>query len=550
MSSENENDLPPPGNQDEATLGALVPGPEPPIAEVADVEAELVSERIKGSAKFGRLHVLSIFFDVASHIRTFILPAIIALFSAASENYGGLFIAGFLFFPTLISSFVRYFSLRYRIHQSELVVTEGIFFRRIRTVPVERIQNIDLIQNVLHRIFQVAEVRIETASGTEPEATLRVLSLKKVENLRTLIFQSQSSNPDLDEGPERTPGLVNLPDSEELLTIPINLLIRAGLASNRGTLLLGVLLGLYFQFDEQVEQYFDLQDFLKWFNQQYDTYTMVLLVIVAFVIVLALFRLLGIAWFILRFAGYRLTRSEEDLRIQCGLFTKVSATVPRKRIQFISIHRNWIMRWMKLASIRIETAGAAGGGREDAAKTVSSRWFVPVLPESKVNTLIEALRPGLEWDEHEFDWRPVSPLAARRMSRIALISSFVIGGIGLAITRPWGWAAGLVVAPLFVWLAIRRARSRKYARTGQVIVYRSGIFTKKTSLTFFEKIQTVLVSETPFDRRWKMATLCIDTAAAGPADHQIHIDFLESEFARREFDAIVRDASGQLPVFN
>ena len=46
-----------------------------------------------------------------------------------------------------------------------------------------------------------------------------------------------------------------------------------------------------------------------------------------------------------------------------------------------------------------------------------------------------------------------------------------------------------------------------------------------------------------------MASLCIDTAAAGPADHRIHIDYLTDEFAKSEFDEIVKQSAEQLPVF-
>ena len=68
-------------------------------------------------------------------------------------------------------------------------------------------------------------------------------------------------------------------------------------------------------------------------------------------------------------------------------------------------------------------------------------------------------------------------------------------------------------------------------------------------MTFFEKVQTVSVYESPFDRRWGMATLCVDTAAAGPADHKIKIGYLTNELAKSEFEAIVQQSSGKQPVF-
>lgn len=531
----------------------------------SDSEPELVVATLGGDSKtppetLGRLHPMSLVFDIISHVRSLLFPAFIAVFSVARRNVGGLLLAGFIFIPTIIHSIVRYLSLRYRIEDSELIVTEGIFFQRNRTVPVSRIQNINLVQNVLHRIFNVAEVRIETASGTEPEATLRVLSVVEVERLRDSIFQQRKlvQQADAEHPGVETDGAVESLGSigqeaapaNLLLTIPWGLLARAGIASNKGSLLLGVLLGIYFQFDEQINSLVDIEKLIRSVSAGVSTTIFVAVSIVLILLTFLFFRLLGMGWYFLRFSGYRLERSGEDFRISCGLFTKVSASVPRKRIQFISIHRNLFMRWMKLASIRIETAGGAGRGQEDATKTVSSKWFIPVLPESDVTRMLEELRPGLNWDEQAFDWQPISPRAAARLSRIGIFTSIAIGLAGTYLFWPWGWAIGLLAAPLLVLLAIKRSRSKKYARAGNVIVYRSGVFTAKTSLTFFEKIQTVSVDASPFDRRWDMATLCVDTAAAGPADHRLHIRYLTTEFAELEFDAIVQEAADQLPVFN
>jgi putative membrane protein len=254
---------------------------------------------------------------------------------------------------------------------------------------------------------------------------------------------------------------------------------------------------------------------------------------------------LGIIWYLLRFHGYRLSRCGNELRIACGLLTKVSAVVPLRRIQFISVHRPWILRWMGYASIRIETAGGSGTDKEDPASTVSRRWFAPVLPEHRVSELLGELRDGLDWDESAVDWKPLAPKAGKRMLRLAVIQSLLFAAVGLAAWRPWGWTAGLVVLPILVAWAVRRSRSVRYARTDFGVSYRSGVLNRKLSLTFFEKIQTLSIDQSPFDRRWKMATLSIDTAAAGPAEHKIVIPYLDEAFAREEFDHLRADAASR-----
>ena len=46
-----------------------------------------------------------------------------------------------------------------------------------------------------------------------------------------------------------------------------------------------------------------------------------------------------------------------------------------------------------------------------------------------------------------------------------------------------------------------------------------------------------------------MATLCVDTAAAGPAGHRIQIAYLEEQFAHDEFKDLRVSAAGREPVF-
>ncbi|QEG22430.1 PH domain-containing protein [Mariniblastus fucicola] len=532
------------GDDDEANEFLHVEAP-----EVID-EAEIpVAETVELETSF--LHPSSLVFTVISQLRQNLIPAIIALFGAAKGNYVFIGIAAVIFVLSIVAATVRYLTLRYSIQNGELAVQSGLLFRRLRKIPTSRIQNIDLVQNVLHRMFGVAEVRVETASGTEPEATLRVLSLKQVEQLRAKVKSAAKSDANV-------PAIPGIADSEgesttestatELLRIPISWLVKAGLSSNRGMVLVGFMFGIYYQnLPDDDRDFRNVRDRIEGMSniipdlgdglQFWAVWT------VATLALLLLIRILGVGWFILRFFGYQLTQQGDDFKISCGLFTKVSATVPVKRIQFISIHRSMIMRWLGLASIRIETAGGAGKNSEDATTTVSKRWFVPVVPESKLTELMNVIRPQLDWQEQSFDWQPLAIRASSRFVRGSIIMTFVLMLVGLGVSRPWGWVPGLVLCPLLIWYAVKRSRSTKYARIDKGVVFRSGVFTKKTSITFFEKIQGASLSQTPFDRRWGMRTLSVDTAAAGPASHTIAVRFLDAGFAAKEYQEIVRLAS-------
>jgi putative membrane protein len=500
------------------------------------------------------LHPISLVFSLIGQVKSNLLPAFFGVFGAANGNLFYISLALLFLIPSVAVSVIRYFTVRYRITGGELVVNEGLFFRRTRTVPVERIQNIDLVQGVLHRIFKVAQVRVETASGTKPEAVLNVLSLSQVQLLRRSVFEHKKAAPhDVDAAsPNHAPpetaasnfkAQPNDAPASTILKIPLSWLAKAGFASNRGLIMVSVLLGLYLQFDRRQGRDFDFSFLSQWLPDLSNPYVMTAAVIAAGILGLVLLRVLGVGWYILRFFGYRLRLSGEDLKISCGLFTKVSATVPRKRIQFISIHSNFVSRLLGLSSIRIETAGGASSENENATTTVSRRWFIPVIPTRDVPEMIGTLRPGLQWQPDQYDWQPLSHQAGRRMVRIAVLVSVLLAPIGYYFFEIWGCSVTLIALPVLVVYALKKSRAVKFARTGFGVVYRSGILTRKISLTFFEKIQATAVAQTPWDRRWAMATLSVDTAAAGPADHAIEIKYLNAEVARAEHHEILLAAA-------
>lgn len=515
--------------------------PSEPVVETVD--AEIVSP-LEGPQW---LHPTSLLFEFTSGIRRQLIPAIIAVYSAAQWGVFGLILAILFFAITMIIAMVHYVTIRYQVRGDDLIIDEGFFFRRHRTIPVHRIQNIDLMQTLLHRLFRVAEVRIETASGKEPEAKLRVLSLAQVENLRSTVFQRelQPANATVPiAAPDESPSLRPLDGaSHRLLAIPPALLVKAGLLSNRGMVLVAVAVGAVFQFVPWANNWdWDprkLAKFLPWDQIQ----TRWVLAIFALIGILILLRLFSVAWYILRFHGYVLERRGEELRIHCGLFSRLSATIPRKRIQLISIQRTILGKRLGIASIRIETAGGSGSESDDAASSISRRWFIPVIREADVARLITELHPGTDWDEAAIPWLPPSGRAAERMRRWAIVLGLIATAVASWYFRGPGIIAGVCFLVFFWWYAGKKAAVMRYARGAFGLAYRSGLFTKKCSLTFLDKVQSVWVEESPFDRRWKMATLCVDTAGSGPANHQLHIRLLEADFARQELREIAREAS-------
>jgi putative membrane protein len=523
-----------------------------------------------------RLHHFSLFFEVATRIRQNLIPAFFASFSVVSGGIIGLYIGASVFGIAILFAVIRYFTFRYQVIGNELHVEQGLVFRQQKAIPLDRIQNVDSVQNIFHRMFSVAEVRIETASGSEPEATMRVLGLQQLRQLRNSLHHANTSTavePVCEDSPADATTLQQESKAGDLvLEISPKQLVQLGLLSNRGQILAGIVLGYLIQgptssmLPSWLNPFRSLGNLdpsnrdsvrnairgvssdttgtvtsLGWYIHHWGTAGMVLFGIAAFLLLIAVFRLFSAVWHVLRFYDYRLTLHGDSLHVHCGLFTKVSATIPRNRIQVISLNQTWLMKFFGFVSVQLETSGGSEESSQDATQTMGRKWFIPIMKATELERLLPTLNRDLYWTPGQYDWRSLSKRAFSRTCRWPILIGMIVVAIGIGILvglektlglwiALWG-GLGAVLLTLVEW---KQSKSRKYARAERYLVYQTGVFRKITSICFLDRVQSIRLSQTPFDRRWAMATLHFDTAGSGGVDHELKVELLDEDFAHQE----------------
>ena len=488
-----------------------------------------------------RMHPTSVLFRVGNYAKQLAFPLIVFLFLARGDSWE--LYASIFAIPLAIYECWRYFTTTYQITNDQLVVKSGALFRSERNIPLQRIQNIDLVQNLFHRLLQVAEVRIETASGSDPEAILKVVGVDEVERLRLRIFSGRAATAAIPaaEQPGALPGQQPQPAEPEpvveLLQLPTIELIKWGLITYRGLAIVGVAFGLMWQlelFDDLEDRWRDPGDLLDRL-QGFGTALAIGALILSGIVALTL---LSVAWAILKLHNYRLVRIGDSLRVTCGLWTRLTATIPRQRIQLVSLRQSPLHRLFRRVTVSVETAGGSG----DADKIpINRRWLVPLVDERRLPEILHEIQPEMEL--LDLQWQPPAPKARRRMVRKGIAWAIVL-------SVPWvalAWFVPLIALPLllilFTWHAYAAARVLAYARTPTGIAFRSGVLTRQISATRVNRIQTLRQSQTPFDRRYNMARVAVDTAGAGPAGHQIEIPYLAETDATALREDLVADAS-------
>ena len=314
-----------------------------------------------------RLHPVSFLFALLGHAKQLLVPGLIVLLGARSGGDGWEVWAMVLIVPYAIAAIGRTLSYRYRFDPSELVIRTGFVFRNERHIPYTRIQNIDSVQNVLHRLFGVTTVSIETGGASESEATLSVVSLEAFRELRARVFEER--------GPTAT-AIAEAPPETVLLDLSWRDVALCGLIQGRGLVVLGTIFGLLWEvgmIDRLADPLFGekttgrgvlTQLLLAFFGQGLPPARTMLVTTAAFGLFLVVVRLFSVTWALVTLYGFRVRRVGEDLQIEFGLLTRVAATVPVRRIQAVTVQQGPLHRLLERASIRVDTAG--GEGREAA----------------------------------------------------------------------------------------------------------------------------------------------------------------------------------------
>lgn len=451
----------------------------------------------------GRLHPLTLVFGVWQGVRSMWPILLLAVFS--NRWWGVAILATLSVGGSVAYAAFRYFSFSYRIENNELITKEGLLGRSERHIPLTRVQEIRIEQHLLHRLFNVVDAQIETASGQGAEATLSVLSRAEAERLRQAVFNRGAQV-------ETATTQAAQPEAQLVRRLTLRELALAGLTSNHLVSAL-VIVGALWQFAEnalpqgaraRLRNF--ATDALAGFVLQGGVFSLWFwaAAVVSVLLVSMLFSTVGS---IVLFFDFTLTRQGDDLQRRYGLFTRRSSNLPRRRIQVLKIEESFLRRWLGFATI---SADVSGGQREGDADSKGRDVLIPLLRRNEYEKLLPIFLPDLAAPRTV--WRPVSPRAIKRgtMKSARLL---VLLAAGLFFwQRSWFAAWPLLLIPIAYFFHRESYRHLGYALTQRYLFTREGWLGRATRIIPISKIQGLEITQTPFDRRMDLAGLNIDTA--------------------------------------
>ena len=489
-----------------------------------------------------RLHPASVLLGLGSQLKNLALPGVLVLVGVNRAGADWEPWLMLLLVPSTLVAIVRYVTFRYRFEPNELVIRSGLVFRNERHVPYARIQNLDAVKNVAHRLLGVVEVHLQTGGGKEPEAVMSVIPVGAFEEMRRRVFQHRDADVDVQQEPAPAP--------RSILRLSPREILLCGFIENRGVVVIAAAFGLLWELglaDAWFEQVFGEETSGRGLIRSLIAAVMgsaglsarqVAATLAAFLALFVFVRLLSMLWALIRLYGYELARSDDDLRTAFGLFTRIEATIPLHRIQTLTIEEGPWHRLFKRVGVKVETAG--GGSGSDGATTAADRaWLAPVLRSTDLPALLHEVLP--EVDLTSVEWHGLDALAFRRAFRSLLM--FGLPGAGALVMVLTWWTPALVTT-IVVWALVNSTqyvRRTGWTMTATAVVFRSGWIWRSITVAPFAKIQAVALRESPFDRGWGMAAVEVDTAGTGGG--RVTIPFLARETAGELHASLAVEAS-------
>lgn len=469
------------------------------------------TEPLRTSPKIIAIHALTI-----RGLREAI-PGLVAAFawlgiSGGLRSFGIVGIIAMLALGIIGLAALNWYRFSYQVANRQLIIAQGIFSRRVRTIPVDRIRAIDSQVSPLHRLLGLASLKIEAAAaGTgNEEAVIDGLPTDTALALRAALLRARRR-------PARTPASGSVEaggyapggfgqnrqgegldaDAAGFDEEPIEEIEYS--RSQTSWLLYAPLVGSYLALPLAAVGFLsqflgDLPDsWFSWISVDPESITagQVALFVVAGLALLALGAVIGAVFLNWRF---RLVRRGDLMVSERGLFTRRTISVEMPRIRGYMLSQGLGMRLVRAARLTALITGVSSANSRSQ-----------LLPLGPLSEAVQVARRAVRSFDTPLRRHPVAALR-RRLVRsvlpgVAVLVAGLILGIKLVII------VGAVLTVLGVALGVDRYRALGHASNRDAFAVRSGSLVRQTTVLERRAVVGWKIQQSFFQRRAGLSTV-------------------------------------------
>ena len=271
----------------------------------------------------------------------------------------------FLGFIVLIALFayIKYYYFKYKFDfdKSAFVVHKGFLEKTNLSIPFEKIQQININQNLIHKLFNLYEIQMDTAGSSSTEVDIKAVSKSVANDFKIIAEEIKKlswSNTDSE----------SLSETEASFNIDLKTLIKSGLTTRYfetlSLIIGGLFLALQLLDDYNLSFASNLTDIVKEADYSYGLISSLVLGVIATVL------LTNLITTVMKFYKYKATRSSKNLEIKYGLIKTKSVLLSPQKVQQFKTTQNWFQKMLNILDIKINQASSEVSSIKEAQNNV------------------------------------------------------------------------------------------------------------------------------------------------------------------------------------
>ncbi|MET0786827.1 MAG: PH domain-containing protein, partial [Paenisporosarcina sp.] len=405
----------------------------------------------------------------------------------------------------------------------ELRIEYGLFVKKKRYIPFERIQSVNYTEGILHRLLKLVKLKIETAgSGVSDEAEAELTAITKsaasrIEKELADAKRRKSSSTIKDEKliEEEMSFEESAVKGKRIYQMTSKeLLVLATTSGGIGVVLSG--LGVF------VSQFSELIPYERIYDE-----VVVFLKFGFLMVTLSVFMFLLITWVIsvilttLNYHQFTIWQEDDQIVLTRGLLEKKKITIPLGRIQGIQIVENPLRQLFGFCAVTVESAGGSLSEKDQKIR------LFPLIKKNEVNKYLEELFPNVKV---EHSWISSPAKAKAFYYRIDFIWTIPIIGVVSYFYYPYGLLS-LLLIPIMIIFGVWQHRSAAYSISGNQLSLRYRGVSLYTFILEKKRMQKFEIKQSPFQKRRDLASVetTIKSGLLGATAKVDHLELNDAE---------------------
>jgi putative membrane protein len=420
-------------------------------------------------------------------------------------------------------SVLNYLFFRFQFNNDSILIRQGVIRKTQLDIKFDRIQGINVQQNIVFRYLGLVTVSFDTAGSSGSEGNLPAVSRDYAESLRSRIGERE----------KRGSTSAIEPEVDALLTLNWPDMVRIGLSDRRALLVFALIGPLMERLGDDADR--AIANYIERAADdafQFGVAGGSIIIAAAIIGLISIFALISIGAAFLRYHNFELFLDANTLRSNGGLLTRHEVSMHLGKIQTLRLEQGVVLRWLN--RYRLSARQARSSHKQGKIKN----FVIPVVTAQTANHLREILLAP-EGDElmqiptcNSFN--RISPYFMRsRILYLGLLPAVVASAVSWQLSGPAGLAL-LLWLPASALLTYQSWRRAGYHCSSEGLVRRSGVVGYRSVALFYRKVQRVTVSQSRYQRRKNLASIRLYMASGS-----VRIPYIKHATAKRLRDYIL-----------